>query len=101
MRTQDGRRCVKADTLRGVEQSSGGFVQREPAGRVFLKHAFACQVAEHRMQGIRVAACRGGKTLDVRGARRDVVGDPQRRRYADAPGRAEIAQRFEIRALLP
>ncbi len=53
---------------------------------------------EHPLQGVGVAPCLLGKCGDVHGAGGDVVGDPQGCYHADAPGRAEIAQRAELGA---
>ena len=91
---------VEAQTLRRVEQSPGGLVQREPAGRRLLKQALAHQMPEQAVQDAGIAARRRGKIIDVGDARSDMVGDPQRRRHVHAPGRAEIAQIAEARDLM-
>lgn len=92
---------VKAQTLRWVEEPPGGFVQRESAGLRFLKDAFAHQMFEHPVQDIGVALRRRRKVIDFVRAGGDMVGDSQGCHYVDAPRRAKIAQRSEIRNVLP
>ena len=82
---------VKAQTLRWVEQTPGGFVQRESAGLRFLKEASAHQMSEHTVQNIGIALRRRGKVIDCVHAGGDMVGDSQGRHYMDAPRRAKIA----------
>jgi len=76
---------VKAEALRRVAQPLGDFVQHEPAGRRFLKHAFPGEVGKHPVQGVGVAVGRRGKLLDVGGARGHALGDSQRGHHMDAP----------------
>jgi hypothetical protein len=92
--------ALQAEERRRLEQLPAGLVQREPAGRSLLEHALAGQMPEDILESAGVAAGRRGELLDAGDPGGEVVGDPQGRHHADAPGGAQVAQRLEVSARL-
>jgi hypothetical protein len=54
----------------------------------------------HQTKVVGIAVSGDGELTDVRHASSDVIGNPQRRDYPEAPGSTEIAQHIEIERLL-
>ena len=55
-------------------------------------------MAQHRPEGVSVAAGDGGQLRHLADAGGHVLGDPQRGHGVDAPGGAEVGQRAKVHA---
>jgi len=81
---------------RQARELFGGPVAGEPARGLLGEHALGDKVAEDGVQGVRVAAGRGGEVGDAGVAGRDVLGEAKRGGYAQAPGRGQVQHPFEV-----
>ena len=82
-----------------VGELLGGVVAVEMPGGLLLEDALGDQVAQHGVQGIAIAAGRGGQVGDVVVTLGDEVGDAQGRGDHQAPGRGQVEHLVEVHAV--